>query len=714
MEPKGKHRPFSCFHLLVFFFSLSLVLSQQLDSFTEKMTFYPASLMVSHSPKPLTFYDNTKLLNIHTVLNFTDFGKHFSMSNNSCSILKQKFFDELLETVRRFQKVARRLLSLPGFSTLIECDTYLPRYFQYLVGQPSKMSCPRAYRNSVSECKSWALRYCRGFSVDERRWLQTKDRSRRSNWMCHAGVFGLFRAIYRSTGHKCEPNHVSNLKETLSQLTRAMRLSQHLVRVVDGKVVYLFKIADQFNSKLDVLGQNLKRVDNTFADWQSQLKTFSNSIRCHESMTMDFLSKYSAEVNRAFAAFLRLFEIQDTLNQVSQLNRKTLVGYSDLPKFISSHLSAKLLIDPSLQLAIRALEEGLSVLASPMVDVEHDGRDLNVNILLLVPEIASKENFCVIEHLTPLKFNLSHTCFTGPVRQTNLALITCPNSQKIISLEALDRCFSSEVGFLCPTNVLKTVSSLQWLGFAWNPELKLSFPRNHLPAPNCDHIQPFVHLGGRYFLSTTSGTVVTNTGYLDITPLAIYNFPCNISFVGMKTSLATCPKSLSISLPLFAVDSIVYVQWDPNSDDMSPLQLHHESLSAPPPVVINRTVLNEFDELFQYYDSQLSSAIDKADDMVNQIEVTSETTLTDYIAYAAFGLSVLNFILCCITCQCLRKIFQHHLNKAPQQSVPLQTVPITPSPHKICKRCDKPVKQEHQSPKSPRVRRAHNHEGTRP
>ena len=77
-------------------------------------------------------------------------------------------------------------------------------------------------------------------------------------------------------------------------------------------------------------------------------------------MTMDFLSKYSAEVNRAFAAFLRLFEIQDTLSQITQLNGKTLVGYSDLPKFISSHLSAKLLIDPSLKLTITALEEGLS------------------------------------------------------------------------------------------------------------------------------------------------------------------------------------------------------------------------------------------------------------------------------------------------------------------------------------------------------------------
>ena len=126
--------------------------------------------------------------------------------------------------------------------------------------------------------------------------------------------------------------------------------------------------------------------------------------------------------------------------------------------------------------------------------------------------------------------------------------------------------------------------------------------------------------------------VVTNTGYLGITPLAIYNFPCNISFAGMKTSLATCPKSLSISLSLFVVYSIVYVQWDPNSNDMSPLQLHHESLSVPPPVVINPTVINEFDELFRYYDSQLSSTIDKADDMVHQIEVTTETTLTEFIA----------------------------------------------------------------------------------
>jgi len=249
MDSKMKRQPLIFFCFLVFFLSFILASPQQFDSFSERITFYPASLMVSHSPKPLTFYDNTKLINIHTVLKFTDFGIHFSMSNDSCSDVKAKFFNDLLVTVHNFQKVARRLLSLPGFSTLIERDTYLPRYFQFLVGQPSRMSCPRAYRSSVSGCKAWALRYCRGISVDERQWLKAQGRTRRSSWMCHAGVLGIFRAIYKSTGHRCEPNHMSNLKRTLKTLTRAMSTSQHLIRVVNGKVVYLFKVADQLNSK---------------------------------------------------------------------------------------------------------------------------------------------------------------------------------------------------------------------------------------------------------------------------------------------------------------------------------------------------------------------------------------------------------------------------------------------------------------------------------
>ena len=131
--------------------------------------------------------------------------------------------------------------------------------------------------------------------------------------------------------------------------------------------------------------------------------------------------------------------------------------------------------------------------------------------------------------------------------------------------------------------------------------------------------------------------------------------------------------------------------------------------------------------------SQLSSAIEREDDMINQVEVTSETTLTKYIAYAAFGLSVLNFIFCCVACQCLRKIVYHRLSKVPQTKVPLQTVLTTPlqtvpttplqtvlttplqtvpttPPHKICKRCDKPAQQGHQCPKIRKVRRARTQE----
>jgi len=223
------------------------------------------------------------------------------------------------------------------------------------------------------------------------------------------GSFGLFKVIYLGTGHKCEPNHVTHLKETLSEVTRAMRICQHSV----------------------------------------------------------------PEVNRAFTAFLRLFEIQDTLSHISQLNGKTLVRYSDLPKSLLSELSAKVFVDSSLALTLTALEQGLSVLASHMVDVEHDGHDLHVNVLFLASEIAITSNFCVVEHLTPLKFNVSGTCFTGAVRQTNLALKTCPNLKQVVPVDSLDRCFSTEVGFLCPTSVLKTITN--FLGWVLPGTLNLNY-----------------------------------------------------------------------------------------------------------------------------------------------------------------------------------------------------------------------------------------------
>ncbi|KAL9977597.1 hypothetical protein ACROYT_G015019 [Oculina patagonica] len=97
--------------------------------------------------------------------------------------------------------------------------------------------------------------------------------------------------------------------------------------------------------------------------------------------------------------------------------------------------------------------------------------------------------------------------------------------------------------------------------------------------------------------------------------------------------------------------------------------------------------------------SQLSSTLEKANDLISQIEVTTETMLTDYIAYVALGLSAINYILCCVACQCLHKILRRSFQKVPEKQIPLQTVAITPRQHKICKRCDtpKPISQENQN-----------------
>ena len=107
----------------------------------------------------------------------------------------------------------------------------------------------------------------------------------------------------------------------------------------------------------------------------------------------------------------------------------------------------------------------------------------------------------------------------------------------------------------------------------------------------------------------------------------------------MKRSLGTCPQRLLVSLPLFSTDMITYVQWDPNSDDLTPLDLHQESLTIPPPIKINRTVIDNFDELFQRYDGQLSDTLQKADSLIDQIEETTISSYVEYIAFIALGLS---------------------------------------------------------------------------
>ena len=82
------------------------------------------------------------------------------------------------------------------------------------------------------------------------------------------------------------------------------------------------------------------------------------------------------------------------------------------------------------------------------------------------------------------------------------------------------------------------------------------------------------------------------SGVFSFPALAVYNFPCDVSFVGMKASVATCPERLVVSLPLFSTSTITYVQLDTSSEVLTPLQFHHEFLTVHLPVEINRTLIN--------------------------------------------------------------------------------------------------------------------------
>lgn len=242
------------------------------------------------------------------------------------------------------------------------------------------------------------------------------------------------------------------------------------------------------------------------------------------------------------------------------------------------------------------------------------------------------------------------------MRQANLALITCPDFKSIVPSEASVRSFSSEVSFVCPKNVLKSLQSLQWLGFAWDPELKTSFSRDHVPAFSCEHSQPLVHHGGRYYLSITSGTISTSEGRMDIFTSAVHNFPCNVCIDNHETAPSTFPERLSVSLPMFTTDSVSYIKKKPDSRDLATLQSHHHSLTIPPETKINHSTVKELDDTYRRYDSQLSATLQKVDSLVDQTNETAEDSPSVHSTYAALALKVLNSVAMITACKCIHRV----------------------------------------------------------
>jgi len=153
-------------------------------------------------------------------------------------------------------------------------------------------------------------------------------------------------------------------------MTRAMGDSRHLIHVVNGKVVHLFKITDKMNTKLNGLISAVKSIDKVFIAWKKELTRNANKVKCDDYLYLAFLSKFTAENNRAFSVILRFFEVQDVMTQLTQLNGKVLFGSSDLPQFMFSENVSRLQGDPKLKFTVKAVKVSLPVLADPVVDVD--------------------------------------------------------------------------------------------------------------------------------------------------------------------------------------------------------------------------------------------------------------------------------------------------------------------------------------------------------
>lgn len=243
-----------------------------------------------------------------------------------------------------------------------------------------------------------------------------------------------------------------------------------------------------------------------------------------------------------------------------------------------------------------------------------------------------------------MKFNSSNVCYTGPITKSNLALITCPNSRQLITTEVLHQCYHDSSAFICPLNVLTTATDVTWLGFPFNPDTKLTFPRNHVQATDCSNLHPLVHLGGHEFLATSTVVLPLSSGPLVTSPLAVYSLPCNESFHGIVTGIGTCPQSMTVLVPLVTPSTMQFIPWAGVTYNASSTSFSYPSFDIPSPARLNKSVIDNLDATFTSLDGQLTTSLNEVDHEINHLHSTSITPTTDFVAYSALALALFSSV----------------------------------------------------------------------
>ena len=199
---------------------------------------------------------------------------------------------------------------------------------------------------------------------------------------------------------------------------------------------------------------------------------------------------------------------------------------------------------------------------------------------------------------------------------------------------------------------------------------------------DCANLHPMLHLGGRMFLSTTTQELQLSSGPLVTAPLAVYRFPCNETLSGMASGLGTCPARITVTVPIASPFQLQFTPWAPVLANDS-VTFNRPVLDIPPPAHLNESVLHELDTTFSTLDGQLSDTIRETNENIADIQESSVTTATAYVAYFALALSLLSCLVSAILTCVLRQFcrssnnadhavtttFCHHCLR-PQQEVP--------------------------------------------
>ena len=299
LSPGARHKswlsqfPATRFWLFVLL-SLTMVPTgsgNEYDATGREVSFYPNAMMLATNPKAMVFFRDTKLVSVHLNLPHVHKGDS-TVINSTCDPELAKFYDRVLLSIRGVQRATSRLLSIQGVTDLLECDSYLRRFYAYVTGAQSTLQCPkRHYANSLQDCKSWALRDCHAPSPHENAWLAgTNDRRRRSPWYCYAGLAGIARFFYTLAGGHCDSPNYFGLTTVLQEYASTMDAAQRLIRVVNGKTVYLVKTTDMLNSKLNQVIHSLRLMTGAYSGWNTRFAGYAKDQNCHFNLHQKFFS----------------------------------------------------------------------------------------------------------------------------------------------------------------------------------------------------------------------------------------------------------------------------------------------------------------------------------------------------------------------------------------------------------------------------------------